>query len=302
VLYPVIRAPRGNSHHPGRNSCRRLIVHGDDFGLSPSVNRATILALEKGTLSSASIMVPCPSFEQAATYASRHPQMDIGLHLTLTSEWPNYRWGPVAPREKVPSLLDGDGYFWPDSATVVRRANRAEVSLEIVHQIERALAVGICPTHVDSHMLALLQSPDLYSVYVRVANRFGIPYLSAGYQYRTAFGVMHDRTALDAVYIAYPAMRSENWLSAHVRTVDRLDGCISQLIVHVGFSDDELAALIGDDTPWGAVWRQRDFDAINHKDFRAAIERNGIELVGWRQLQSLCRGTACPGEPEQQAM
>lgn len=252
--------------------------------MSHSVNRATIAALQKGTLSSASVMVPCPSFAEAAVFAARHPELDVGIHLTLTSEWPNYRWGPVAPKEKVPSLVDKDGYFWPEAETVAHRANLTEVAIELAHQIERALAAGIRATHVDSHMFALFRSPGLYSAYVRIANEFSLPYLGAGYQFRTAFGVVKDRTVLDNVYIAYPGIRPENWLSAHIRTLDRLLGSTNQMIVHLGFLDEELASKIGDYAPWAAAWRQRDFDAINNQEFRSAIERNALDIVGWRHV------------------
>jgi predicted glycoside hydrolase/deacetylase ChbG (UPF0249 family) len=283
ALLPVFREHRGGIR--AHDSLRRLIIHGDDFGLSPSVNGATIAALEQGTLSSASVMVPCPSFADAATYATQHPDLDIGIHLTLTSEWPDYRWGPIAPKQEVPSLVDKEGYFWSDSGTVARRANLAEVNIELVHQIERALAAGMRPTHLDSHMFTLFQTPGLYSIYVRVAHKFSLPYLSPGCQFRTAFGIVDDRTALRSVYIAYAAMSPENWLSAHVQTVDRLLGGINQILVHTGFFDDDLVSKIGDDTPWGAAWRQRDFDVINHPEFRLAIERNAIGIVGWREAR-----------------
>lgn len=284
MLYRVIRGRSANAHTRAPGPSQRLIIHGDDFGMSPSVNRATITALQNGTLSSASVMVPCPSFAEAAVYTARNPGLDVGVHLTLTSEWPNYRWGPIALKEKVPSLVDKDGYFWPDSENFGRRANLSEVAIELAHQIECALAAGIRATHVDSHMFALFRSPGLYSVYVRIAEEFSLPYLGAGYQFRTAFGVVDDQAVLDNVYVAYPGISPENWLSAHTRTVDTLCGSINQIIVHLGFFDDELVSRIGDYAPWAAAWRQRDFAVINNQEFRSAIERNAVEIIGWRHV------------------
>jgi hypothetical protein len=118
-----------------------IIVHADDLGETHSVNAAAIKALQGGTINSASLMVPCPWFPEIADYAKSHPDADFGLHLTLTSERVYYRWGPVAPADKVPSLVDQNGYFhhdWEENEHI----NAKEVEVELSAQIERALAMG----------------------------------------------------------------------------------------------------------------------------------------------------------------
>src|SRR5713101_6864928 len=127
-----------------------LVVHADDLGLTHSVNAASINALESGAINSASIMVPCPWFPEVADYAKSHPELDFGLHLTLTSERVYYRWGPVASKARVPSLVDENGYFHHDW-TASTKINPAEVELELRAQIDRAYAMGVRPTHLDSH-------------------------------------------------------------------------------------------------------------------------------------------------------
>src|SRR5258708_37665710 len=131
-----------------------IIVHADDLGETHAVNAAAIKALESGTINSASLMVPCPWFPEMADYAKSHPDADFGLHLTLTSERVYYRWGPVAPADKVPSLIDQNGYFhhdWDNNQHISAK----EVEIELRAQIERALAMDVRPTHLDSHQYRL---------------------------------------------------------------------------------------------------------------------------------------------------
>ncbi|HKG46216.1 MAG TPA: polysaccharide deacetylase family protein, partial [Pyrinomonadaceae bacterium] len=129
-----------------------LIVHADDLGMAHSVNAATIKALETGLVNSGSIMVPCPWLSEVAAFARANPQADLGLHLTLTSEWTSFRWGPVSSRDRVSSLLDKEGYFYLTESEAAAHADPNQVEMEITAQIERARALGIRPTHLDSHM------------------------------------------------------------------------------------------------------------------------------------------------------
>src|SRR5262249_58665076 len=139
---------------------RLLIVHADDLAVAHSVDAASIKALETGSVSSASIMVPCPWLTEIAGYAQAHPQADLGLHLTLTSEWALYRWGPVAPKNQVLSLFARDGYLYPTEREAAKNINPREAEVEIRAQIEKARAFGINPTHLDSHMGTLFQTKE----------------------------------------------------------------------------------------------------------------------------------------------
>src|SRR5713226_9752155 len=153
-----------------------LIVHADDLGAAHSINTASIKALESGLVSSASIMIPCPWLPEIAAYARTHPEADLGLHLTLTSEWNLYRWGPVLGKERVPSLLDSSGYLYPLENEAAAHMDIKEVEAEIRAQIARARALGIQPTHLDSHMGTLYQSKALFETLLRVARENKLPF------------------------------------------------------------------------------------------------------------------------------
>src|SRR3954471_13695597 len=154
-----------------------LILHGDDLGVAHSVNAASLDALARGAITSASIMMPTPWVTEVAAWAKAHPDADLGLHLTLTAEWETYRWGSVAASDQVPSLLNPDGTMPNDVPPFIARAKPQEVERELRAQVERALALGIHPTHLDSHMGTLFASADLVAAYRKIAHEYHLPYL-----------------------------------------------------------------------------------------------------------------------------
>ena len=144
-----------------------LIIHADDIALSHSENQASFEAMDKGSINSGSIMVPCPWFLEVADHVKTNPDLDLGVHLTFTAEWKHYKWGPVLGKEKVPSLVNEAGYFYDNVSDMAKNAKAEEVEQEIKAQIEQVIAVGIKPTHLDSHMGALFRTPELFSLYLK---------------------------------------------------------------------------------------------------------------------------------------
>ena len=153
-----------------------LIIHADDMGVANSVDRASFEALENKLISSGSAMVPCPWFTEVVEFAKKHPDADIGLHLTLNSEWMTYRWGPMAPREQVASLLDSEGYLYRLSPGTVEKGQAIEVEREIRAQIDFAIRHGLHLTHLDTHEGTLLERQDFYAVFVKVAHEYRLPF------------------------------------------------------------------------------------------------------------------------------
>jgi predicted glycoside hydrolase/deacetylase ChbG (UPF0249 family) len=160
----------------GWPSGRRVVIfHADDIGMCYEANQAAQHALAKGAYRSAAAMVPCPWFSEMAAWCVANPQYDVGLHLTLTSEWKYYRWGPVAPRDKVPGLLDPLGYLFHDVRSVAQSAKPAEVAAEIRAQLARARQLGMQPSHIDTHMGTVYARPDYTLAYLRIAMEEQIP-------------------------------------------------------------------------------------------------------------------------------
>ena len=267
-----------------------LILHADDLAVAHSQDAASFAALDQGAVTSASIMIPCPWLTEVADYAKSHPNADLGLHLTLTSEWKTYRWGPVESKDKVPSLLDPSGYLWPETGPAVQHLKADEVELELRAQIERAIAFGIHPTHLDSHMGVLFARPDLFAVYVKLAHEYKLPYLAfLGRNTPPALAslISSKDPLVDAVVIANPSIQAANWQDFYGNAIKDLKPGLTEIIVHLAHDDAEFQAIAVDHLDYGSAWRQRDYDVMTSPEFKKLLEENHIILVHWKDLQKL---------------
>jgi predicted glycoside hydrolase/deacetylase ChbG (UPF0249 family) len=261
--------------HPA--NARLLVLHADDLGMAHSVNRATFEALEKGWISSASLLVPCPWFPEAARWARDHPDADLGIHLALNSEWTSFRWRPLT--SGVPSLLDPDGYLPLVETTVATWAKPEEVERELRAQIETAKAAGIRLSHLDSHMGALFQTPPLMAVYRKVGEAYGLPLLMERAGERGQPDALVDR-----VVALEPGVPTSGWRDAYQKLLAPLPPGAYELIVHLAYDDDEMRGATSDHPDWGAAWRQADFDLVRSPEFRQFLKEQGFTLVRWKDL------------------
>jgi len=267
-----------------------LIIHADDLAVAHSQDAASFDALDRRAVTSASIMVPCPWLTEVATYAKTHPDADLGLHLTLTAEWKTYRWGPVESKDRVQSLLDPDGYLWPEVAPAIQHIKADEAERELRAQIEHAIAVGIHPTHLDSHMGTLFARPDLMAVYVKVAHEYKLPFLgmitpNLPPDVKAMFS--EKDVLLDSVVIANPTVQPANWKNFYLDSIKNLKPGLTEIIVHLAHDDAESQAVMVDHPDYGAAWRQRDYDAITSPEFKKALEDNHIVPAHWSDLKKL---------------
>jgi predicted glycoside hydrolase/deacetylase ChbG (UPF0249 family) len=274
-------------------AAKQLIVHADDAGMCHSANAATIEAMEKGLVSSASVMMPCPWVQEFTEWARTHPEKDIGLHLTLTSEWRYYRWRPVAPWDKVRGLIDKEGYMWRDVRQVAMNAKPEEIETELRAQIERAREYGVRFTHLDSHMGTLFARPDYFEIYVKLAQEYGVPCMLPrpteanaadlkGYPVTPAMLEEKERAGmkmLDRLVTGVagrtPAERRESYL----KLIAGLKPGVTKLIIHLAKDDAEIRAVTNN-------WEQRwgDFQFWTSDDARRALEKHNVELYTYRRL------------------
>jgi predicted glycoside hydrolase/deacetylase ChbG (UPF0249 family) len=152
-----------------------LILHADDVGMSEGANLATFAYLENKQIQSAAIMVPCPNSTESINWAVKNPTEDVGLHLTLTSEWKTYRWGTVFNPTEVPGLIDSEGKMWRSVEEVVVNGTAKEVEKEIRAQIDKAISLGMKPSHIDTHMGSLYGSAEFVNVFLKIAEEYNIP-------------------------------------------------------------------------------------------------------------------------------
>ncbi len=266
-------------------NARLLIIHADDLGMSHSVNRATFEGLEKGWITSSSILVPCPWFPEVVEWAKKHPEADLGIHMALNSEWTGFRWTPLSPIDKVQSLVDENGYLPVVETVVVAKSKPAEVEMELRAQIDKAKRAGIHLTHLDSHMVTLLRSNNLYESYNKIGKEYGLPlllernpgpYLPSGHP--------ADYALIDKVVAIDVGVAPKDWLKAYQDLLRPLPPGTYELIVHTAYDDDEMRGATWDHPAWGAAWRQLDFELVKSPEFRQFLKDQNFTLVSWKDL------------------
>jgi predicted glycoside hydrolase/deacetylase ChbG (UPF0249 family) len=268
-----------------------LIVHADDLGVIHSANQATLKAFKEGAVNSASIMVPTPWLSEVAEYAKANPDHDMGIHLTLTSEWNYLRWGPVASKSEVSSLLDENGYFYPDCAQLWENAKIEEVEIELRAQIDKAIAMGIHPTHLDSHMGCLFSTdPRYYELYANLAKEYGIPAM-INHQIEELGGSDGTKqpVIINQIFGAGPADFDTDMATYYANTLRELEPGVHVMIIHCGFDNLESQGMSVDHPYWGAKWRQQDYDFFTSKACDQILEEENIHLVTWKEIGALLK-------------
>jgi len=270
-------------------NAKLLIIHADDLGLSHATNSAVIEAFQKGGISSGSIMVPCPWFPEIAELAKNNPNFDIGIHTTLTSEWDKYFFGGILPASSIPSLVNKYGYFYPSVEAFAQHANATEVEKEVRAQIERALAFGVKPTHLDNYMGTILASPEYYQVLLKLGKEYRLPVLIpadmiAGISPQLLEMLSKDNIVVDHLFMINQASPTEKWGEPYLKFISEMKPGLNEIIVHLAFDNDETRAIMVNHPDFGSEWRQHDLDFVTSKELQKALKDNDIKVVTWRQI------------------
>lgn len=265
---------------------RLLILNADDFGMCHAVNEGVMRALPAGVLRSTTVMVPCPWARHALRFLADHPELPFGVHLTVISDWADYRWGPLTPRQKVPSLIREDGSFYnfDQMPHFLAQVDLGQLELEFRAQIEAVLDFGLRPTHLDWHCLRLDGWDAVSEVMLGLAREYGLA-LRAVVRSQIArvrsLGLpTNDSGFLDSYQLDLTGKQAH-----YVELLRRLPPGLSDWAIHPGFNYPELLAIESE----GHHMRQSDFDFLVSQHTRDVIEEEGIILLDYRALQDVWR-------------
>lgn len=266
------------------DDARLLIVNADDLGMCHASNAATFQALDAGIVRSATVMAPCPWAPQAFRWLGEHPDIGFGVHLTMIAEHRDYRWGPIASRDAVPSLVDATGCFHLEDqrAELLERAVLAEVETEFRAQITAVLAAGLAPTHLDWHCLADGGREDIFALTFDLAREFGLALRVHGEvaaEHCQAAGLpVSEHGVLDS----YRLPTGDKSAQYH-RLLRELPAGLSEWALHPGLGDAEAQAM----EPDGWQVRQADFAFLISPEARETVAAEGIVVLDYRALQAV---------------
>ncbi|MBI1280167.1 MAG: ChbG/HpnK family deacetylase [Anaerolineaceae bacterium] len=280
---------------------RVVILHVDDVGMCQSTLSAYEDLLDFGLISSAAVMVPCPWFPQTAEFCRKHPEIDMGVHLTLNSEWDGYRWGPISTRDVASGLIDNEGYFYRRQPPVHANGDSRAANSELKAQIDRALTAGIDPTHIDSHMGTIAHEKFLPG-YVNLAQEYQLPptILFRGDKVGFRARGLDDTLSNLAVElneklesagvplldheVGLPLDNPHDRVGQAKRILENLPVGITHFYNHAAQDTPELRAIAPD-------WESRvaDYQAFLSTELRDFISDKGIHVIGNRVLRDLMR-------------
>lgn len=271
-----------------------LIIHADDLAVTHSQNIGSFSAIKNGSVNSASIMMPCPWVSEVAEFYKENPNSDFGLHLTLTNEWHLLRWGSVASSDKVGSLLNEQGFMYPNCLEFGKHAIVEEVEIELRAQIEKAYAMGLNPTHFDAHMGCLIfSSPEIFEVFLKLGREYKVPCMVGRFFLKAASQAFLDKMTeedfiIERTYTAGP-QDYDDGLAAYYEDLfrNKLSSGLQILLIHPAVYNEELQAMAIDQEYWGAKWRQQDLDFFTSQKCKKILEEENIKLITWRDIQKI---------------
>ncbi len=285
---------------------RVVIFHADDLGMCHAANTAFADIAEAAPVACGSVMMPCPWVNETIRWAHAHPKADVGIHLTLTSEWPLYRWRPLSTCDPQSGLLDHEGYFWPDVESLHAHMQPEAAIAEMRAQVERALAAGLDVTHIDTHMGGIVH-PALLPAYVELGLTYRVPVMLPRIRREQVerYGLSPD--VVEAISELVEALERDGRLPVLDHLTDLYDvpgdsrkerykflvkelpPGLTHLIYHAARPGDEVRAIAPEDDWSGRV---ADWEVFSDPEFWSWLAENGVHVIGYRTLRDLLRGEA----------
>ena len=295
-------------------NAKLLIIHADDIGIAHSINIASFDAYKNNAINSGAAMIPSPWIKEVAEFHKKHPNYDLGIHLTLTAEWKNYKWRGVSPSNEIPSLLNEYNEFYDNTSDVNINANPEEVRKELQAQIDYARSLGINPSHIDSHMGAIAVNKDLWRVYIEVGHKNKLVSMATKSRvfnlFDEDFPVPDYIVPVNDIYMLYPeadrtflenaanediantlivndVYKYDDFFNLYSSKVKSLTPGLNVFLLHLGYDNEELRAVTVDHPEYGSLWRQLDYDVFNSDEFKKVLADNDIKLVTWGEIRDV---------------
>ncbi len=300
-----------------KSDAKLLIIHGDDIGVSHSVNIASFDGYKNNVINSGSAMIPSPWIKEVAVFHEKHPQYDLGLHLTLTAEWKNYKWRGIMSSNEISSLINSHNEFYDNTSDVNLYADPKEVRKELQAQIDYSRLIGLNPTHIDTHMGALAVNKDLWKAYIEVGHKNKLVSMVTKTRSLNLFDddfPMPDYIVpVNDIYMLYPGAdrefietavgvdiantlivndlyKYEDWFNLYSSKIKSLKPGLNVFLLHLGYDNEELKAVTIDHPEYGARWRQLDYEVFNSNEIKELIKDLDIKLVNWGEIQKIIYG------------
>ena len=257
-----------------KEDTKTLLIRCDDLGMSHAVNMAFKELMESGLKFSASVMFPCAWYQEAVEILKQHPEIPVGIHLTLNAEWKNYRWGPIAGKDKVPSLVDENGYFFPSRERFFANNPKSEeIEIELRAQIERAINSGIKISTVDYHMGTAVEKPEHRAIVEKLAKEFGL-----------GISRYFGEQDIESMY-AVDIEKKKDFLFNLCENLK--SNQVNLLVCHIGIDQPELQAMI-DMNSFGlsgmSKHREAELNALLFAKQQNIFESKGIKLINYSDL------------------
>ena len=267
-----------------------LIIHADDVGLCESVNSATFESFKNESISSAAVMLTTREIDEVANFSINNPNFDMGIHLTVTSEWKYHKWGGVLKNNDISSILNSKNHLYWNKRKFTKNGKLNEIRKELQAQIDLGISMGFNPSHIDSHEGALFFDPDIFRLYLDLAKEndlLAFVPIQASVHFDRNFEKPKHAIIIDQFHMLPEGTEINEIKKYYFEVIENLKPGLSQIIIHLGKDEEELRKITVDHPNFDYRWRQLDFDIFNSDEFKSHLKENNIKIITWKDLKKL---------------